>query len=171
MRPNVLASIAALLLCQASSLHAQVTYRFIGEEPVRVKHFLDIDRIDVRGDVRSFWRLTNLLERDKVGALSLRSRMEIECKGRRARTIFAIHYQGTAAGGQIIASMRSEDPNWKDIGSTGVTPTLHELVCSVESSTTSSGYVEPPPPPPGSEEAEKAAAEKAAKDAAKDAKK
>ena len=171
MRPNVLASVAALLLCQASSLHAQVTYRFIGEEPVRVKHFLDIDRIDVRGDVRSFWRLTNLIERNKVGALSLRSRMEIECKGRRARTIFAIHYQGTAAGGQIIASMRSEDPDWKDIGSTGVTPTLHELVCSVESSTTSSGYVEPPPPPPGSEEAEKAAAEKAAKDAAKDAKK
>jgi hypothetical protein len=171
MRPNVLVSIAALLLCQATSLHAQVTYRFVGEEPVRVKHFLDIDRIDVRGDVRSFWRLTNLVERNKVGALSLRSRTEIECKGRRVRTIFAIHYQGTAAGGQIIASLRSEDPDWKDIGSTGVTPTLRELVCSVESSTTSSGYVEPPPPPPGSEEAEKAAAEKAAKDAAKDAKK
>lgn len=166
MRPTVLASIAALLLCQAPSLHAQVTYRFIGEEPVRVKHFLDIDRIDVRGDVRSFWRLTNLIERNKIGALSLRSRMEIECKGRRARTIFAIHYQGTAAGGQIIASLRSEDPDWKDIGSTGVTPTLHELVCSVETSTTSSGYVRPPPPP-GSEEAEKAAAEKAAKDAKK----
>lgn len=156
--------VAVATLLATVGLQAQVTYRFLGEEPARVKHFLDIDRIDVNGDLRSFWRLTNLLEKDRIGALSTRTRSELNCRERQTRSVFVIHHQGPSAGGQIIASLRAEDAAWKDVGGSGVQATLLDLVCSVASSTTGSGYVKPPPPPPGSEAEKAEKAEKAAKE-------
>lgn len=167
MTPAFTLGLALAMLLSTAGLQAQVTYRFLGEEPARVKHFLDIDRIDVNGDLRSFWRLTNLLEKDRIGALSTRTRSELNCRERKTRSVFVIHHQGPSAGGQIIASLRAEDDAWKDVGGTGVEATLLELVCSVASSTTGPGYVKPPPPPPGSEAEKAEKAEKAAKEGKK----
>ena len=129
MTPAFTLGMALAILLSTAGLQAQVTYRFLGEEPARVRHFLDIDRIDVNGDLRSFWRLTNLLEKDRIGALSTRTRSELNCRERKTRSVFVIHHQGPSAGGQIIASLRAEDDAWKDVGGTGVEATLLELVC------------------------------------------
>ena len=56
---------------------AQVTIRLIGDDAQGVRHFLDIDRIETEGDIRRYWRVQNLPKRNEVGALSTRTRQEL----------------------------------------------------------------------------------------------
>ena len=69
-----------LAMVMASSLQAQVTLRMVGDDKDRSRHYVDIDRVEIGGDVRGFWRTVDLPQRDFVGAMSLRHRQEINCK-------------------------------------------------------------------------------------------
>ncbi|MFM1826756.1 MAG: hypothetical protein RLY67_137 [Pseudomonadota bacterium] len=142
-----IASVSILLVGGALSfsLQAQVTYRFIAEEPPRVKHFLDIDRIDGERtkseDRRLIWRLTNLIERSPIGAMSTRTREEINCKSNEIRSILVVSYAGTGGAGQIIASLRAENLDWRPIAPGKLDASLAEWACASDP--------RPPPKPVG----------------------
>jgi len=124
---------------------AQVTYRFIAEEPPRVKHFLDVDRVDgerTKGeDLRLIWRLTNLIERSPIGAMSTRTREEINCQSNEIRSMLVVSYAGTDGAGQIIASLRAENLEWRPITPGKLDARLAEWACAMDP--------RPPPKPVG----------------------
>lgn len=137
-----------VLLCGVGlsiSAQSQVTYRFIAEEPPRVKHFLDIDRIDGERtkaeDRRLIWRLTNLIERSPIGAMSTRTREEINCKSNEIRSILVVYYAGTGGAGQIIASLRAENLEWRPIAPGKLDASMAEWACASDP--------RPPPKPVG----------------------
>ena len=69
-----------LMALTVSSVQAQVTLRMVGDDKDRSRHFVDIDRVEIKGDIRGYWRTVNLAQKDSLGAMSLRHRQEINCK-------------------------------------------------------------------------------------------
>ncbi|MEY3969099.1 MAG: hypothetical protein RI968_840 [Pseudomonadota bacterium] len=140
-------ALSALIIFASLSVpsQAQVTYRFIAEEPPRVKHFLDIDRVDGERtkseDRRLIWRLTNLIERSSIGAMSTRTREEINCKSNEIRSMLVVSYAGTDGAGQIIASLRAENLEWRPIAPGKLDARLAEWACAMDP--------RPPPKPVG----------------------
>ena len=91
---------------------AQVTIRLIGDDAQGVRHFLDIDRIETEGDIRRYWRVQNLPKRNEVGALSTRTRQELNCAAKTLRDLVTVHYQGVQGSGPIVITLANKSPDF-----------------------------------------------------------
>ncbi len=125
----------ALLCCvffaglAASSALGQVTFRLVGDDAQGVRHFLDIDRIETEGDVRRYWRVQDLRARNEVGAMSTRTREEMNCSDRTIRNLFTVHYQGIKASGAIVITLANKSPDFLPFTESSVDHKLYERVC------------------------------------------
>ena len=104
-----------LMVLLVSGLQAQVTLRMVGDDKDRSRHYVDIDRVEINGDIRGFWRTVDLPQRDFVGAMSLRHRQEIDCKAETIRTIVTTHHQGIRGTGPIIITLPAQDRAFQPI--------------------------------------------------------
>ena len=140
-----LSFVFCVLLLWGACASAQVTIRLVGDDAQGVRHFLDIDRVDGERtkseDRRLIWRLTNLIERSSIGAMSTRTREEINCKSNEIRSMLVVSYAGTDGAGQIIASLRAENLEWRPIAPGKLDARLAEWACAMDP--------RPPPKPVG----------------------
>ncbi|MGA0102038.1 MAG: surface-adhesin E family protein, partial [Burkholderiaceae bacterium] len=118
-----------LMVFLVSGLHAQVTLRMVGDDKDRSRHYVDIDRVEINGDIRGFWRTVDLPQRDFVGAMSLRHRQEINCKAETIRTIVTTHHQGIRGTGPIIITLPAQDRAFQPISPENIDPRVATLIC------------------------------------------
>jgi hypothetical protein len=127
LRQIVLGLLVAMVM--ASGLQAQVTLRMVGDDKDRSRHYVDIDRVEIGGDVRGFWRTVDLPQKDLVGAMSLRHRQEINCKEETIRTIVTSHYQGLRGTGSIIITLPAQGRTFQPISPENIDPQVATLIC------------------------------------------
>jgi len=120
--------LAACLLLPATA-QAQVTFRLVGEDAQGVRYLLDIDRIETEADMRRFWVIRNLRARDEVGAISTRTRQEINCAAKTVRDVFTVHHQGVNATGPIIITLASKGSDFQPFTEQSLHPRLWGMVC------------------------------------------
>lgn len=118
-----------LMAFLVSGLQAQVTLRMVGDDKDRSRHYVDIDRVEINGDIRGFWRTVDLPQRDFVGAMSLRHRQEIDCKAETIRTIVTTHHQGIRGTGPIIITLPAQDRAFQPISPENIDPRVATLIC------------------------------------------
>ncbi|MGA0089433.1 MAG: surface-adhesin E family protein [Burkholderiaceae bacterium] len=118
-----------LMVFLVSGLQAQVTLRMVGDDKDRSRHYVDIDRVEINGDIRGFWRTVDLPQRDFVGAMSLRHRQEINCKAETIRTIVTTHHQGIRGTGPIIITLPAQDRAFQPISPENIDPRVATLIC------------------------------------------
>jgi hypothetical protein len=118
-----------LMAFLVSGLQAQVTLRMVGDDKDRSRHYVDIDRVEIGGDVRGFWRTVDLPKKDFVGAMSLRHRQEINCKEETIRTIVTSHHQGLRGTGPIIITLPAQDRSFQPISPDNIDPRVATLIC------------------------------------------
>ena len=109
---RLLSFVFCALLLWGAGASAQVTIRLIGDDAQGVRHFLDIDRIETEGDIRRYWRVQNLPKRNEVGALSTRTRQELNCAAKTLRDLVTVHYQGVQASGPIVITLANKSPDF-----------------------------------------------------------
>lgn len=107
----------------------QVTIRLVGDDAQGVRHFLDIDRIETEGDLRRYWRVHDLRARNEVGAMSTRTRQELDCAAKTVRDLFTVHYQGVRASGAIVITLANKTPEFHPFNATSVDHKVYERVC------------------------------------------
>lgn len=120
--------LAACLLLQTAA-QAQVTFRLVGEDAQGVRYLLDIDRIETEADMRRFWVIRNLRARDEVGAISTRTRQEINCAAKTVRDVFTVHHQGVNATGPIIITLASKGSDFQPFTEQSLHHRLWGMVC------------------------------------------
>ena len=118
-----------LLALTVSGGQAQVTLRMVGDDKDRSRHFVDIDRVEIKGDIRGYWRTVNLAQKDALGAMSLRHRQEIDCKAGTIRTVVTTHHQGIRGTGPIIITLPAKDQSFQPISSENIDPKVASLIC------------------------------------------
>ena len=118
-----------LMVFLVSGLQAQVTLRMVGDDKDRCRHYVDIDRVEINGDIRGFWRTVDLPQRDFVGAMSHRHRQEIDCKAETIRTIVTSHHQGIRGTGPIIITLPAQDRAFQPISPENIDPRVATLIC------------------------------------------
>ena len=93
--------------------------------------FFDRDTIRREGSRVKFWELANLVKPNVVGGreyLSMRSRIEIDCKQEQQRHMTITAFAGLFANGEQIATV-TDLGQWKDIAPDTVTWTILKTVC------------------------------------------
>ena len=121
--------LCCVLLLWGATAWAQVTIRLVGDDAQGVRHFLDIDRIETEGDIRRYWRVQNLPKRNELGALSLRTRQELNCAAKTVRDIVTVHYQGVQASGPIVITLANKSPDFHPFAEKTPDHTIYERVC------------------------------------------
>lgn len=121
--------LASVFAFSAPSALAQVTLRMVGDDADRSRHYVDVDRVVIGGDIRSFWRTVDLPQKDFAGAMSLRHRQEINCKEGTIRTIVTSHHQGLRGTGAIIITLPAQDQAFQPIFPDNIDSRLETFVC------------------------------------------
>jgi hypothetical protein len=97
---------------------------------VRHKHFFyDPATIRKEGNIRRVWGVTNFSKREKNGAMSLRSRIEYDCKQERYRLLATSSHPGGMAGGSQLANVGGDDI-WDDVPPSTPAAAMLEIVCA-----------------------------------------
>ena len=93
--------------------------------------FLYIDFSTVRkdGNLRKVWELQDLKQRHKDGELSIRIRVEYDCKEERYRFLSATSHSSQMAQGNLVQSQTGPS-SWTDVAPRTVTEDLLKKVCS-----------------------------------------
>jgi hypothetical protein len=99
-----------------------------GESP---EAFLYIDYSTVRkdGNLRKVWELQDRKQRHKDGELSLRIRVEYDCKEERYRYLSATSHSSQMAQGNLV-NTQTGPSNWIDIAPRTVTEDKLKKLCS-----------------------------------------
>ena len=124
-----LSFVFCVLLLWGAYASAQVTIRLVGDDAQGVRHFLDIDRIETEGEIRRYWRVQNLPKRNEVGALSMRTRQELNCAAKTLRDLITVHYQGVQASGPIVITLANKSPDFHPFTDGTPDHKIYERVC------------------------------------------
>jgi hypothetical protein len=116
-------------LLLSAAAQAQVTFRLVGDDAQGVRYLLDIDRIETEADMRRFWVIRNLRARDEVGAISTRTRQEIDCAAKTVRDLFTVHHQGVNATGPIIITLANKSSDFQTFTEASLHHRLWGMVC------------------------------------------
>jgi hypothetical protein len=101
-------------------LYGEVTEAFL---------YIDFSTVRKDGNLRKVWVLQDLKQRQKEGALSLRARVEYDCKGERYRYLSATSHSSQMAQGNVINSQTGLS-DWIDVAPRTATEDSFKLVCS-----------------------------------------
>jgi hypothetical protein len=113
----------------SAAVQAQVTFRLVGDDAQGVRYLLDIDRIETEADMRRFWVIRNLRARNEVGAVSTRTRQEMDCAAKTVRDLFTVHHQGVNATGPIIITLANKSTDFQTFTDASLHHRLWGMVC------------------------------------------
>lgn len=100
-------------------LYAEVTEAFL---------YIDLSTIRKDGNLRKVWVLQDLKQRQKEGALSLRARVEYDCREERYRYLSATSHSSQMAQGNLIKSQTGMS-DWIDVAPGTATEDSFKKVC------------------------------------------
>jgi hypothetical protein len=92
-------------------------------------YLLDTDGMTRKGYLVYVWQSQNLIQADSLGAQSIRSQVEFDCRFRRARTMWVMRYADVDEGGATLSSDMVPDPQWVSVQPGDVTDTLIDYAC------------------------------------------
>lgn len=96
-----------------------------------------VDRDDIRrqGDHAVVWQLLDYTSARWVGIqvyMSVRNLVEVDCAGRRARTVAATAYTEPMGRGQAVFSEKAPAPEWNAIPEGGSAELVWKIACGYE---------------------------------------
>ena len=98
-------------------------------ENAKDNFYIDYDTIRKDGNLRKFWLVHNFNQKER-GAMSIRSREEIDCKEEHGRTLsLSAHSESMANGKKIMEEFSPEDP-WRDRPPGSVGSIILKTVCA-----------------------------------------
>lgn len=92
-------------------------------------NYLDPATIRRDGNLRRVWQLSDLKERDKDGAMSLRNLWEYDCKEDRFRLLSGSVHSEPNAGGKVLSS-QSQRGDWNYIPPGSASSATLKYVCA-----------------------------------------
>ena len=99
-------------------------------ESEQTTFYFDPATIRKEGNMRRVWVLQDLRKPDKVGGeMSVRARMEYDCKNERIRTLGLSTHSEPMTGGTVL-ELGGEKQNWRAIAPETVTETIFNIVCA-----------------------------------------
>lgn len=98
---------------------------------------LFIDRGDIRrsGDLATVWQMVDYTTAQWLGPtviMSIRNEVEVECNGRRMRTIAASAYTEQMGRGRMVVSEKAPAPEWAAVPPGGSAEALWKIACGKE---------------------------------------
>jgi hypothetical protein len=116
------------LITVFTSSNSLAQWEVYGDSP---EAFLYIDYSTVRkdGNLRKVWELQDRKQRHKDGELSLRIRVEYDCKEERYRYLSATSHSSQMAQGNLV-NTQTGPSNWIDIAPRTVTEDKLKKLCS-----------------------------------------
>ena len=92
--------------------------------------YIDPETIRKDGSLVRVWEIQNLIQRDKDGELSVRMRVEYDCKQERYRNLsFSTHSEAMASGRILMNSGGGNFP-WRDTPPGSPSETNLKIVCA-----------------------------------------
>lgn len=85
------------------------------------------------GDIVTVWQLVDYTSAKWVGAtviMSVRNLVEVDCPGRRMRTLAAAGYSEQMGRGRTVVSEKASAPEWASIPPAGSGDSLWQLACN-----------------------------------------
>ena len=98
-------------------------------ESEEVTFYYDSYTIRKEGNLRRVWELQDLRKREKDGNISVRARLEYDCKNERSRHLGLSTHSEPMAGGTVL-STDGEDNNWLAIPPSTPFGTILNIVCT-----------------------------------------
>jgi hypothetical protein len=98
--------------------------------PVSGDLYIDPATIRKDGNLRKIWGIRDLEQRDKNGAMSIRTRVEYDCKEERNRVLVISTHTELMAGGTTIESFGESPRGWVEIPPGSTHETILKIVCA-----------------------------------------
>lgn len=115
-----------LLFC--SSVFAQSNWITVALNSTGNEWFVDVNSIQRRGDLVTFWSRANFLVRDKDGDLSSKSQDTINCRTREQIIRWIMFYDDRDNMGKLTLSSEST-ASWRPIAPDTISDALRLFVC------------------------------------------
>ena len=93
--------------------------------------YIDPATIRKDGNLRKVWEITDLKQRSKDGAMSVRVRTEYDCKNERFWTMSLSDHSEPMAGGETLNSFTYRDRDWRETPPGSVGETMLKIVCTL----------------------------------------
>ena len=94
-----------------------------------IAFYVDVDTIQVNGDIRRVWELQDLKAGDSTAALSRRIWVEYDCKAERRRLLSLTAHSGPMANGSVLVTLNRAS-EWDFIASGATASAPLKFVCS-----------------------------------------
>jgi hypothetical protein len=117
--------LVCLMMLAGSAWAEWVTIGDYGE----VTFYFDPATIRKDRNMRRVWEIQDLNERIKSGAMSLRMRVEYDCKQERFRYLEISSHSEPMAFGRVL-ELDGEDENWGEIAPNTAVDRMLQIVCS-----------------------------------------
>ncbi len=98
-------------------------------ESEKIQHFYDPATIRTDGNMRRVWQLVDNKKRNKDGVMSLRARLEYDCKQERYRVLSISTHSEPMANGNILTTV-SQSNDWEEIAPNTSSETMLKIVCA-----------------------------------------
>jgi len=120
---------ALLVLSLLSVITVHAAWEKVSENS-RSINYIDKTTIRKDGDLRKVWRLSDLKQREMTGEMSVRIRVEHDCKEDRFRYLYISNHSEAMAGGEIIHQGNKEDKDWSEVPPETLSAAVHKIVCA-----------------------------------------
>ncbi len=103
-----------------------------GWEKISTTADLYIDPATIRkdGNLRKMWSIRDFKQRDKEGAMSIRTRIEYDCKDERRKILTISTHTEPMAGGTTIESYGEDPKGWVEIPPGSTDEIMLKIACA-----------------------------------------
>ena len=98
-------------------------------ESNRAKHYIDINTYRKNANRGTIWELTNAKQRGTQGELSVKARVEYDCKKVISNYLSISTYSEPDGGGKLLGTVDYSKEDWKNIAPGTVANTIFTIVC------------------------------------------
>lgn len=92
--------------------------------------YIDFKEIRKDGNLRRVWELQNMKQRNKLGAMSSRARVEYDCKNERTRILSLSLHSESMTGGEVLFSGGADPNGWAESPPGTPVAIIMKIVCS-----------------------------------------
>jgi hypothetical protein len=109
--------------------YASANWNFISANNIGDSFFIDTNSIQISGDSRTFWTLTNFSERDVNGWLSTKNQRTINCRTRESTWRFFMSYDDINNKGKLVSNNVANSGKWEPIAPDTIQWVLMTFIC------------------------------------------
>ena len=93
-------------------------------------YYMDPSTIRKEGNLRKVWEIYDLKTREKDGTMSIRTRMEYDCKNERSRILASSEHSERMAKGTTTFTRSGEPTGWREIPPGSAIDFVLKIVCA-----------------------------------------